>query len=99
MKKLTSLENRFEADFISEALSREGIRHVVRTFEDSAYDGLFVTQKGFGLILVEEEDLGQAEEIVKDIRAAVEAFPPEPLDDEPEETDKPDEPEEPSPES
>ena len=97
MKKLTALENRFEADVVSEALSREGVRHVVRTFEDSAYDGLFVTQKGYGIILVEEEDFARAEEIVKDIKEAVESFPPPSEEEEPEEVEE-QEAEEPEPE-
>jgi len=72
MIRLTTLENRFEADLIAQALAEEGITFVVRTYEDSAYDGLYVTQKGFGVILVEEEDQARAKVIVEELRRSVE---------------------------
>ncbi|MEW5724330.1 MAG: DUF2007 domain-containing protein [Thermodesulfobacteriota bacterium] len=71
MIRLTTLENRFEADLITNALEAEGINFVVRTFHDTAYDGLFETQKGYGLLLVEEEDRARAQTVVDDIRASV----------------------------
>jgi len=72
MIRLTTLENRFEADLIAQALAEEGITFVVRTYEDSAYDGLYVTQKGFGVVLVEEEDQDRAKVIVEELRRSVE---------------------------
>ncbi|RLA78892.1 MAG: hypothetical protein DRG36_05670 [Deltaproteobacteria bacterium] len=68
MKKVTVVENKFEADLIADALSREGIRHLVRSYEDTAYDGIFVLQKGWGAILVAEEDEGRALEIIRELR-------------------------------
>jgi len=72
MIRLTTLENRFEADLITQALAEEGVVFVVRTYEDSAYDGLYVTQKGFGVVLVEEEDEDRAKVIVEELRRSVE---------------------------
>ena len=36
----------------------------MRTFQDTAYDGLYVSQKGYGVFYVEEEDKARAEELV-----------------------------------
>ena len=71
MIRLTTLENRFETDLITNALDQEGIEHVVKPFQDSAYDGLFVTQKGYGLLLVEETQEDRAREIVAAVRESV----------------------------
>ncbi len=73
MIRLTTLENRFEADLVTDALTEDGIEFVVKTFEDTAYDGLFVTQKGYALLLVDEKDESRARTIVDDIRASVES--------------------------
>jgi len=72
MIRLTTLENRFEADLITEVLTVEGIGFVLRTYEDTAYDGLFVTQKGYGVLLVNEEDETMALDLVREIRASIE---------------------------
>ena len=83
MIRVTTLENRFEADLISDALEREGIEFMIRTFEDSAYDGLFVTQKGYANLLVEERDRERTLSLVDDVRQSVEQF--EEPDEEPDE--------------
>ncbi|MBU2552056.1 MAG: DUF2007 domain-containing protein [Proteobacteria bacterium] len=72
MIRLTTIENRFEADLISDALTREGIGFLIRSYQDTAYDGLYVTQKGFAALMVEEQDADRARAIVRDIRASVE---------------------------
>lgn len=71
MIKAATLENRFETDLIVDALEKEGIEYVVKPFQDSAYDGIFVTQKGYAMLLVEEERREQAESIVAEIRESV----------------------------
>lgn len=62
------VENRFEADLIRDALTREGISCLVRSYEDTAYDGIYVLQKGWGEILVPEEDEARAEEVLRELR-------------------------------
>ena len=64
MVKLKSVDNRFQADVWEQALSAEGIDHRLRTFADTAYDGLYVSQKGFGVFYVEEADLERAKALV-----------------------------------
>lgn len=60
-----TLSNRFEADLLTEALEKEGIPVFVRSFEETPYDGLFVTQRGWGLIMVPETSSEKGKEIVR----------------------------------
>jgi hypothetical protein len=60
-----TLANRFEADVLLDALKKEGISAFVRSFEETAYDGLFVCQRGWGWIMVPEELSSRAIEIIK----------------------------------
>lgn len=60
-------ESRFEADIISEALGREGIGSVIRKHEDTAYNGIFVPQKGWGDILVPISTREKALKIIREI--------------------------------
>ena len=73
MIRVATIENRFEADLITRALTTEGIEYLIKTFEDTAYDGLFVTQKGYAALFVNETDEDLARSIVDEIRAAVES--------------------------
>jgi len=59
-----TLANRFEADLLMDALHREGVPAILRSFEETAYDGLFVPQRGWGQILVPEEHVPEAHEVM-----------------------------------
>ena len=72
MIRLTILENRFETDLITRALAEDGIAYLIKRYEDSAYDGLFVTQKGYAALYVEETDKEAAEAVVETVRVGVE---------------------------
>ncbi len=60
-------ENAFEADRVREALEQEGIPVLVRTFQDTAYDGIYVSQKGWGYVEVPESEKTRAERIVMEV--------------------------------
>lgn len=62
--KVHTLANRFEADVITEALNEEGIPVMLRSFMETPYSGLFVPQKGWGRIMVPEEWVDRAKEII-----------------------------------
>lgn len=66
--------NAFEADRLRAALEAEGIPVLVRTFLDTAYDGIYVAQKGWGRVEVPTTEKERAEKIVEDF---VRAFPQE----------------------
>jgi hypothetical protein len=66
-EKLATLDNRFQADLLTEALRKEAIPFLLREYQDSAYDGLFVTQKGWGTVLVDSSRLEEAEGVLRDL--------------------------------
>jgi hypothetical protein len=66
-KKLITVDNQFQADLLTDALGKAEIPFLVREYKDTAYDGLFVTQKGWGTIMVEESKLDEARIISKDL--------------------------------
>jgi hypothetical protein len=60
-----TLSNRFEADVLLDALKKEGVPAFLRSFEETAYDGLFVCQRGWGWIMVPEGVSSRALQIIK----------------------------------
>ena len=59
-----TLQDQVDASVIKSALEGEGIKHVIRTFIDSAYNGIFIPQRGYGEVLVEESDAPRAKELI-----------------------------------
>ena len=45
-KKITVAENKFEADLIAQTLQEEEIPCMIRSYHDTAYDGIFIPQRG-----------------------------------------------------
>jgi hypothetical protein len=65
--KLHSVESIFEMDTLRAAFEKEGIEYVVKEHKDTAYDGLFVLQKGYATFYTKEEDEPTARAIIKGI--------------------------------
>ena len=66
--KVKNVENRFEADIIMGVLENEGIPVMVRSFHDTSFDGIFESQKGWGVILVPEEQKEKAVLIIDELK-------------------------------
>ena len=66
-KKLITLDNRFQADLLTDALEKEGIPFLLREYQETAYDGLFIGQKGWGTVMVDEAGLEVARTIADDL--------------------------------
>ncbi len=66
MSKITLLTpfDEAEALVLERLLSEHNISAQVITYRDTAYDGLFQTQKGWGVLNVEEADFLKAKELV-----------------------------------
>ncbi len=76
MKILLKPANEPEANAIKSILEENGIPSAIQSFHDTAYDGLFQAQYGWGVIRVSEEDFSEAEKIVEEWhRAAPEELP------------------------
>lgn len=66
--KITVLENTIEAQLIDSILNEQNIPHRIRSFYDTAYDGLFQVQKGWGEIFapsILKEEILEIIEIVR----------------------------------
>ena len=53
--KILSFNNEIEAMLLDEILTEKQIPHIIRTYHDSAYDGLWQTQSAWGHIEAPEE--------------------------------------------
>ena len=67
MVKVFILQDRFEADLIERELEREGIPVLIRSFRDTAYDGIYIPQKGWGEVRVPEKDRVRAQELIDNL--------------------------------
>lgn len=61
-----TFQNVIEESRIRTALEEQGIEVMVRSFEDSAYNGIFALQKGMGQISVFEKDAEKAKKIIEE---------------------------------
>jgi len=68
MIKVTTLENRFEEDTVAEALKREDIPFLIRRYSDTAYDGLFIPQKGWATVMVPADFEERANAVIEKIK-------------------------------
>lgn len=62
------LDNLIEAQVVSAALDARGLAHRIRSYHDTAYDGLFQLQKGWGEIQAPESMETEIRQILKDLR-------------------------------
>ncbi len=66
--KAGTVENRFEGDRITQVLQEAGIPFLIKSFLDTAYDGLYIPQKGWGVVLVSEKDREEAEKLIIEVK-------------------------------
>ena len=62
------VENRFEGDRVSQALKEAGIPFLVKSFLDTAYNGLYIPQKGWGAVMVPEGIREVAEKLMDEVK-------------------------------
>jgi hypothetical protein len=66
--RVTVLENEIEARLVESILQERDIPHRMVSYHDTAYDGLFQSQKGWGDIRVPEPFLEVVRQIIADLR-------------------------------
>jgi hypothetical protein len=66
-KKILVLENEIEARLLDSVLNERSIPHRIRSYHDSAYDGIFQAQKGWGVVLAPPEYQEEIETIYGDL--------------------------------
>ena len=66
--QIAVLENTFEAQLIEAVCEERGLPHRIRSFHDTAYDGLFQFQKGWGELQAPERLRDELLDILGNIR-------------------------------
>ncbi len=69
--RIVTLENEIEARLISELLNNKGIPHALRSFYDSALDGIYQLQKGWGYIEAPERFTREIKLLVNSLRRVI----------------------------
>jgi hypothetical protein len=62
------VENQFEGDRVSQALTEATIPFMIKSFHDTAYDGLYIPQKGWGAVMVPDEFREETERLISEVR-------------------------------
>jgi hypothetical protein len=63
------LESEIEARLLESILKERGIVHAIFSYHDTAYNGIFQVQKGWGKVLAPESAREEISTILSDIRA------------------------------
>jgi len=66
-KKILILENEIEAGLLDSVLNERNIPHRIQSYHDSAYDGIYQAQKGWGVVLAPPEYEEEIQSIYEDL--------------------------------
>ncbi len=66
--KIEILDNDFEAQVLKSILEERGVPHRMISYYDSAFDGLYQTQKGWGYVSADDTFADEIREIIADLR-------------------------------
>jgi hypothetical protein len=72
--KIATLENEIEAGLLDSVLTERNVPHRMRSYYDTAYNGLFQTQKGWGYVSAPEGYKEEIMEILTDVRKEASTF-------------------------
>lgn len=67
--KVAVIDNQFEAQLLAAILDERNIPHIIKSYYDVAYDGLFQMQKGWGAVFAQEASREEIDEILTGLRA------------------------------
>jgi hypothetical protein len=65
-KKILTLNSEIEALRIKDILDSNEIQHIIRSYHDTAYDGLFQNQYGWGVLEADEKDEARILDLLKE---------------------------------
>jgi hypothetical protein len=69
LEKITTIKNDIEAMCLKGELQQRGIPHIVQSYHDSAYDGLFQSQGVWGHVEAPAEHRDEILQILDDLRS------------------------------
>lgn len=68
--KILSFQNQIEALLMAEILTDRNIPHIIRTYRDSAYDGLWQTKSNWGHVEAPDEYREEIMNIYREMSAS-----------------------------
>jgi hypothetical protein len=68
--KIALVDNEIEAQLMDDILNDQKIPHVMRSYHDTAYNGIFQLQKGWGSIYAPESYRDEINTLLDDLRKA-----------------------------
>lgn len=74
-QKIATLENEIEARLLQSILQERRIPHRLQSYHDTAYNGLYQAQKGWGCVQAPAEFGSLIQEILGDLRHTAENAP------------------------
>ena len=75
--KVATLENEIESQLLDSILNERNIPHLITSYYDTAYDGLYQTQKGWGYISAPKAYVKKIQDIISSLRE--DTYPPDDL--------------------
>lgn len=68
LEKIAVVDNEVQAELVDNVLTERGIPHLMRSYHDSAYDGLFQSSGGWGHIEAPQTFTGEILAVIEDIK-------------------------------
>jgi hypothetical protein len=69
LERAAEIHNAVEASLVDAILSSKRIPHAMRSYDDSAYDGLFQLQQGWGCVVAPASQREAVRETVEQVRS------------------------------
>jgi len=68
LERIVTLDTEVQAELVDAVLSDRKIPHIMQSYHDSAYDGLFQMQKGWGVLLAPPDFKAEILAVLEDIK-------------------------------
>ena len=76
LEKIAVLDNEVQAELVDSVLEERGIPHLMRSYYDSALDGIYQTRAGWGHIEAPLQAKDEILAVIEDIKRQASANPP-----------------------
>ncbi len=68
LEKIAVLDNEVQAELVDSVLEERGIPHLMRSYYDSALDGLYQVPKGWGHVEAPQEFREEVMAVIEDVK-------------------------------
>ena len=68
LKKIAALDSEVQAELVDSVLEERGIPHLMRSYHDSALDGLYQARSGWGHVEAPEECTEEILSVIADLK-------------------------------